>query len=103
MFDGDGWFSINKNNELSCGLCGSDNVINNFRGFLDFYNIKFGKICNTKSKGLYEMFISAERKGKHGNKGNQLEDYTYISKFHNLLYKDSIYYLDRKYNYFESN
>lgn len=101
LFDGDGGFCLDKTNRLNCYQLGSDNVIKNFRGFLDSHNIKYGKTYNRDWKGLYNIELSEERKGQWGNKGNQLEDYIHIHKFYNLLYKDAFTYLDRKRNYFK--
>ena len=91
MFDGDGSLSINKKNRLTCYQLGSDNVINNFRDFLDSHYIKYGKICKTKVKGLYIIKISTRN------------NYIHIYKFYNLIYKDAPVSLDRKRNFFKNN
>ena len=53
MFDGDGSVGVYLNKgklRFSMRLWGSNNVINNFKDFLGYHNIKHGKICKTKTE-----------------------------------------------------
>ena len=102
-FDGDGCFTRDgKAGQFVSMLVGSVYVIRDFADFLDSHNIKHGKVLIKDGRGLYKLNVSSERRGKHGSKGNQFEDYNHINNLHRLLYKDASTYLDRKYNYFKN-
>lgn len=89
VFDIKGSISaMRKTGQIHMYLEDSYDIIKNFRGFLDINNIKHGEICEARLDNLYRISISCGDYREH------------LYKTHNILYKNSNIYLDKKYNYF---
>ncbi len=78
-FDGDGCISIDKNNSISCSIISNKLFIKDIFDIIGYGSIR-------KNINVYNLYLYR---------------YSYIEKFYNLLYNDSIIYLERKRETFE--